>query len=142
MPPPRRTRWSRWPLLALIALLVLLAVGYTANAVRGHGVDTRPGTAIGHSSGPVALSTLPIEARRTVDLIRAGGPFPFARDGAVFGNVEGRLPARARGFYHEYTVPTPGSPDRGARRIITGGAGEFYYTADHYQSIVLVDVSR
>jgi guanyl-specific ribonuclease Sa len=90
----------------------------------------------------VALSSLPPEAAATVELIEKGGPFPYRQDGVVFGNAERHLPARPRDFYHEYTVPTPGSPDRGARRIITGRDGSFYYTVDHYESFVRVDVGR
>lgn len=88
-----------------------------------------------HGKSPVvALSDLPAEARETLRLIRRGGPFPYARDGAVFGNREGLLPRAARGSYREYTVPTPGRHDRGARRIVGSAGGEFYYTADHYRS--------
>jgi ribonuclease T1 len=82
----------------------------------------------------IASAELPGEARETISLIRKGGPFPFPRDGVVFGNFEGRLPARARGYYREYTVRTPGAKDRGARRIVAGRGGELYYTEDHYQS--------
>jgi ribonuclease T1 len=84
--------------------------------------------------GDVALAELPPQARETIGLIHAGGPFPYARDGVVFNNREGRLPRRSRGYYHEYTVKTPGARDRGARRIVTGEAGELYYTDDHYRS--------
>ena len=81
---------------------------------------------------------LPREARDTLALIRAGGPFPYRQDNTVFGNREKRLPAAARGHYREYTVPTPGSRDRGARRIVAGSppetSGEYYYTDDHYRS--------
>jgi len=87
----------------------------------------------------VALDALPPEAAATVDLIDAGGPFPEAQDGAVFENREGLLPTRERGYYHEYTVPTPGSADRGARRIVRGAAGEMYWTADHYDSFAWID---
>ncbi|MFJ1973475.1 ribonuclease domain-containing protein [Streptomyces sp. NPDC087903] len=82
----------------------------------------------------VELSRLPAEARRTLELIDEGGPFPYDRDGVVFGNFERLLPSRERGYYHEYTVTTPGSPDRGARRVVTGRGGEIYYTDDHYDS--------
>ncbi|HEY5898538.1 MAG TPA: ribonuclease domain-containing protein [Burkholderiales bacterium] len=84
--------------------------------------------------GEVRLAELPREAQQTLALVRAGGPFPYARDGVVFGNREGRLPRRARGYYHEYTVPTAGRRDRGARRIVAGRGGEFYYSDDHYRS--------
>jgi ribonuclease T1 len=87
----------------------------------------------------VALASLPTEARQTEVLIRRGGPFPYAKDGSVFGNRERQLPRQFRGYYREYTVKTPGSRDRGARRIVCGGreaaAPEAcYYTADHYAS--------
>lgn len=84
--------------------------------------------------GEIAVSRLPPEARRTLALIRQGGPFPYARDGSVFGNREGLLPRQNRGYYREYTVVTPGSRDRGARRIVSGRVGEYWYTADHYRS--------
>jgi ribonuclease T1 len=83
---------------------------------------------------PSRLSQLPAEARQTVALIDQGGPFPYAKDGVVFGNYEKLLPQQKRGYYHEYTVKTPGSRDRGARRIVTGQGGEIYYTDDHYKS--------
>ena len=93
--------------------------------------------------GAAALSTLPAEAQKTQGLIRAGGPFPYSKDGVVFGNREQLLPRRERGFYREYTVPTPGSRDRGARRIVCGGQRPTlpeacYYTADHYASFKLI----
>ena len=88
--------------------------------------------------GAVAAGELPPEARHTLALIAAGGPFPYRQDGAVFQNRERRLPRKPAGYYHEYTVVTPGSDDRGARRIIAGGAGELFYTADHYDSFVQV----
>lgn len=81
------------------------------------------------------LAELPVEAAETIDLILAAGPFPFERDGAVFGNFEQRLPAAGSGAYREYTVITPGADDRGARRIVTDNdETEFYYTDDHYES--------
>ena len=86
----------------------------------------------------VALGELPPEARDTYTLIISGGPFQFDRDGVAFGNRENLLPPARRGYYHEYTVPTPGAKSRGARRIVCGGpktAPEAcYYTGDHYQS--------
>ncbi len=84
----------------------------------------------------IAARDLPKEAQQTLALIKQGGPFPYAKDGVVFGNYEGVLPKRKRGYYHEFTVKTPGARNRGARRIITGGeptaSGEYYYTDDHY----------
>ena len=82
----------------------------------------------------VTLAKLPREARDTVALIKRGGPYPYLRDGAVFGNYERMLPPRDRGYYREYTVPTPGTRDRGARRIVVGAGAEYYYTDDHYRS--------
>jgi ribonuclease T1 len=82
----------------------------------------------------IPLAQLPAEARETLALIKAGGPFPHQRDGALFGNREGLLPKRERGYYREYTVTTPGARDRGARRIVAGRGGEYYYTDDHYRS--------
>ena len=84
--------------------------------------------------GDIAVQKLPGEARQTLTLIQKNGPFPYQRDGAVFGNREGQLPKRERGYYREYTVKTPGAHDRGARRIVAGRAGELYYTDDHYRS--------
>ena len=80
----------------------------------------------------IAYAQLPAEAKATLALIRKGGPFPYAKDGAIFGNREKILPAQNRGYYREYTVKTPGERSRGARRIIWGKGGEFYYTDDHY----------
>ncbi|MFD4377755.1 ribonuclease domain-containing protein [Streptomyces sp. NPDC058486] len=150
--------------LALLAGLSLLLTGCSA----GTGTSTATAapsrtsaTAAAEPSGPATASAapaasrasdlptvreaeLPREARETLALIRAGGPFPYARDGAVFSNFERILPRRERGYYHEYTVRTPGERDRGARRIVTGRDGERYYTADHYESFreVVADGTR
>jgi ribonuclease T1 len=85
-------------------------------------------------AGEIPVAGLPAEARETLQLIERGGPFPYSRDGVVFGNYEKRLPPRRRGYYREYTVPTPGARNRGARRIVAGDQGDRYYTADHYRS--------
>lgn len=90
----------------------------------------------------VRVGALPPEARETLRLIDAGGPFPHSRDGIPFGNYERLLPREKRGYYREYTVPTPGLNHRGARRIVAGSgadgdvrsSGEYWYTADHYRS--------
>jgi len=90
----------------------------------------------------IAAAELPAEARHTLALIERGGPFPQRRDGIVFANRERRLPIQPRGYYREYTVPTPGAHDRGARRIVAGAgeiddvrrSGEYYYSDDHYRS--------
>jgi ribonuclease T1 len=86
----------------------------------------------------VRVTELPRQGRETYELIRQGGPFPYDKDGTVFGNRERLLPIERRGYYREYTVKTPGSRDRGARRIVCGGPARTphacYYTADHYAS--------
>jgi ribonuclease T1 len=96
-----------------------------------------PLTSVARDS-PVSASALPAEARATLERIHTGGPFPYERDGVVFGNREQLLPPEPRGYYHEYTVPTPGVRSRGARRIICGGhvtaVSECYYSEDHYRS--------
>ncbi|MGA4843169.1 ribonuclease domain-containing protein [Streptomyces sp. G45] len=133
---------------ALCALLVCLAAlltgcGGTEQDPGDRGGGTSPSTSRSPSmSTPawargmrtVAVADLPAEARHTLRLIDRGGPFPYAKDGTVFGNFEGELPRRARGYYHEYTVRTPGERDRGARRLVTGRERELYYTDDHYAS--------
>ena len=82
----------------------------------------------------VSVAQLPAEARQTIALLRKGGPYPYERDGTVFGNFEKLLPIRERGYYREYTVPTPGVKSRGAQHIVAGKGGELYYTDDHYKS--------
>jgi ribonuclease T1 len=97
----------------------------------------RPTTGVDPDSGLrwVAASALPAEARQTLALITAGGPYPYPRnDDQVFGNREKLLPAKPASYYREYTVETPGEEDRGPRRIVAGRGGERYYTEDHYQS--------
>jgi ribonuclease T1 len=91
----------------------------------------------------MALAVLPPEARETEERIRRGGPFPYAKDGSVFGNRERQLPVNPRGYYREYTVKTPGAKDRGGRRIVCGGRqptqpDNCYYTSDHYASFARI----
>jgi ribonuclease T1 len=88
----------------------------------------------GVSGAELRIDELPPEARATLALVKAGGPFPYPQDARVFSNREKLLPIRSRGYYREYTVRTPGVRDRGARRIVAGSGGEYYYTADHYRS--------
>jgi ribonuclease T1 len=116
----KESRFLRqWLVFLLFALLASL----------GHGKD---------NIGLILAADLPKEAQTTLMLIKQGGPFPYEKDGVVFGNYESRLPKQKRGYYHEYTVKTPRARNRGARRIITGGepgrSGEYYYTDDHYDS--------
>jgi ribonuclease T1 len=91
-----------------------------------------------NAQGTIALAQLPREAVNTLNLIAAGGPYPYEKDGIVFGNRERLLPAHRRGYYHEYTVPTPRAHNRGARRIVCGGplqrTDNCYYSDDHYTS--------
>ncbi|WP_285725428.1 ribonuclease [Psychromicrobium xiongbiense] len=91
------------------------------------------------SLSTVKASALPAEAQRTLALIAKGGPYPYDRDGINFGNFEGVLPKKPGGYYSEYTVDTPGSSDRGARRIIVGKGGEKYYTDDHYATFRFIE---
>lgn len=83
-------------------------------------------------------SALPAEGRRVLELIRAGGPYRYSQDDQTFGNFERILPRRDRGYYREYTVPTPGESDRGARRIVAGNGGDKYYTDDHYETFSFI----
>ncbi|GGW10455.1 ribonuclease [Streptomyces narbonensis] len=108
----------------------------TATATATTPAATAPAHAATGTSGlpTVRAADLPPEARRTLELIARGGPYPYAKDGAVFSNFERILPRRERGYYREYTVKTPGERDRGARRIVTGRDGEIYWTDDHYET--------
>ena len=111
---------------SLLVLVLALALAGGAIAEPRHGPD--------QAQPIIQVGDLPREARDTLALIKQGGPFPYKRDGVVFGNRERRLPSRPRGYYREYTVRTPGARDRGARRIVAGTKGEFYYTDDHYNT--------
>ncbi len=102
---------------------------------------------LGTASARTGLSSidvrdLPPEARHTLKLIEQGGPFPYSKDGSIFGNYEKILPQRPRGHYREYTVPTSGIRHRGARRIVAGHVGEYYYTADHYRTFKRIREGR
>jgi len=113
---------------------VAVGTGATAAASLPAAAAARPTTDPTSGLATIAASDLPPEAAPVLAAIASGGPFGYSQDGVVFSNREGILPKRSSGYYREYTVPTPGSPDRGARRIVTGVAGEAYYTADHYAS--------
>ena len=115
-------------LVCLLCLFSLQACQPVSDAADGkHGLQ---------QSDPheIAVADLPPEAQQTLREIERGGPFAYARDGVVFGNYEHALPKRPRGYYHEYTVKTPGRHNRGIRRIVAGRVGEYYYSADHYQT--------
>ena len=129
----RRTTWVS----LIVAILVALAIGQ-----RWLPPDPSSTPAYGQAA-TAELAQFPAEERQaiqdTVALLRAGGPFPYRKDGSEFSNREGRLPPQGPGYYREYTVATAGSPDRGARRIVSGRAGEIYYTRDHYQTFIRLD---
>jgi ribonuclease T1 len=133
----RRMRWLMLAFLAVMVVTAWLKAGPTPAGATPP-VASVPATLPSTPLPPPSADTqgLPPEVDATLARIAAGGPFPFDRDGLVFGNFEGRLPARERGWYHEYTVPTPGLDHRGARRIVTGGdpPSEYWYTGDHYES--------
>ena len=122
----------RWQPVRKLGLAFVVAVSVFASGAAG-AKENAP------ESATVALAQLPAEAQATEQLIRSGGPFPYSKDGVTFGNRERVLPARPRGFYREYTVKTPGSRDRGARRIVCGGRRATdpeacFYSDDHYTS--------
>ncbi len=124
----------------LLLVLVILAIALLWNRPAHTPLPSVPASvpaATTDAGNAAALPAfLPPEARDTLALIARGGPFPHQQDGVVFGNYEGLLPREPRGYYHEYTVETPGARTRGARRIITGGTppAVYYYTDDHYRS--------
>ncbi len=128
--------WSSLLVVATVALATVWLQGHpgTSNPAPGSASQPAPAIASAHSTALPAF--LPAQARQTLDLIARGGPFPHPQDGGVFGNYEGHLPAQPRGWYHEYTVDTPGLSHRGTRRIITGGTPPraYWYTDDHYAS--------
>jgi len=118
-----------------LALTGVLLVALTAGAQAREWFGNRAGTP---AQETVALTELPVQGQRTYGAILNGGPFRHEKDGTVFGNRERLLPQERRGHYREYTVDTPGSRDRGARRIVCGGErttpSVCWYTADHYAS--------
>jgi len=127
---PRRPTWRNSGLAA-----ILLAAASISSQVQAKEPVASPNPSL----ESVALTALPREAQTTHRLILAGGPFPYAKDGTVFGNRERILPRQARGYYHEYTVRTPGARNRGARRLVCGGLPPTrpdvcFYTDDHYSS--------
>lgn len=157
---------ARKPGLIALVLVVLLAGWFwqqqrTQKSVAAQETTASTSTDSGRQSRPLPLpgldhdgvtsarddalpAFLPAQARETLRLIAKGGPFPYPQDGSVFGNREKRLPAKPRGYYHEYTVDTPGLGHRGTRRIITGGQPPdvYYYTDDHYETFRSFQVTR
>ncbi|MEW2619263.1 ribonuclease [Streptomyces sp. NPDC048106] len=137
--PPRAARIGA----AAAVLSALLTAGTVSATTANASVVSTASTASVVSTasvGSVCHSALPSQADDTLGLIAEGGPYPYSQDGTVFSNREGVLPSQTSGYYHEYTVVTPGSSTRGARRIVTGErAQEDYYTADHYATFDLID---
>jgi ribonuclease T1 len=156
-PTPRRT-FPTW-VLVVVAVVVVLPLGWwltrsgqdtaaapspvlTASASSPAMTSIPPsaptdttGTATPDSGlATISESALPVQARRTLDLIRAGGPYPYSQDGVVFQNRERLLPHQPSGYYHEYTAREPGSSGRGPWRLVTGKVGEVFWTSDHYSS--------
>jgi ribonuclease T1 len=134
---------NRYALVAVIAFIVIIGGWALLRTNTSDSADPPAPAPVG-GVPTCSLTTLPPEVVDTVRVIHAGGPFPFPRnDGVVFGNREGHLPDRTKGYYHEYTVITPGAKNRSTRRVITGGApltnpSQYFYTADHYDSFCLV----
>lgn len=119
-----------------VVLMTTAALAAGGAAARTSQQDTPDD--VGASIGSISVNEMPREAVNTLSLIAAGGPFPYEKDGVVFGNFERILPSHRRGYYHEYTVPTPGAHNRGAQRIVCGGprkrTDNCYYSDDHYAS--------
>lgn len=136
-----RSHFVRLGALTALASSMFLAGPATAQATPAqHSAATVATASAPRADIPdLCQSKLPDEADDTIDLIHQGGPYPYPEDDGVFDNREGILPDESQGYYHEYTVETPGSDDRGARRIVTGEQDEYYYTSDHYSSFSLVD---
>lgn len=126
----------------LLAGALVLGPAVAAGSAGSAQAATGPAAAVTLSPaaiGTVCQSALPSQADDTLNLIAQGGPFPYSQDGEVFYNNEGILPSEPTGYYHAYTVVTPGSSTRGARRIVTADSGTDYYTADHYASFDQID---
>ena len=126
-------------LLAAVVALLVSACGGKASGSTPSGSSVAGAAALAPAAATTDLPTmtvgeLPPEGVETLRLIKDGGRFPYSKDGSTFQNREGILPSRPQGFYQEYTVETPGSDDRGARRIIGGDDGSRFYTDDHYAS--------
>jgi ribonuclease T1 len=132
------------PLIWLASLLAVALGAFWQNSDKAQGPRAEtPRVETRHTeTSPSDGITDPQEREQldvTLALIERGGPFPHKQDGTVFGNREGRLPSHPRGYYHEYTVKTPGARTRGARRVIRGSGGETYYTRDHYETFMRID---
>jgi ribonuclease T1 len=130
---------AAYPLRRGVIVVAMVAAMASALVLSSASAFAKSSASADDGLATVPLKSLPAEAQTTQRLIDAGGPFPYSKDGTVFGNRERLLPRRPRGQYHEYTVVTPGSKNRGARRIVCAGEKKSspeacYYTADHYNS--------
>ena len=121
-------------LMCVVLAAVLWLPQISQGSSQGSSQGAQPAQGGQEGLSVIAIAELPVEARDTLRAIKQGGPFAYPRDGVVFNNFEQVLPKRQRGYYHEYTVITPGVHNRGVRRIISGEINEYYYTADHYQT--------
>lgn len=125
--------------LIVVVLISIFLLAKCAGAAHRDGSAPNP-PGVSNAATPVSglpvvrLADLPAEARDMMALIDKGGPYKYSQDGVVFGNFEGLLPPRPRGYYHEYTVARPGVSNRGTKRLVVGDGGDIYYTSDHYES--------
>ena len=128
----------RMAAMALASAALVAFTGFAGESAQARSHHHRHAALSGAALATVAMSALPGEAVGTLHLIAAGGPYPYEKDGVVFGNYEHALPQQRRGYYHEYTVPTPRAHNRGAKRIVCGGPlkqiDNCYYSDDHYAS--------
>ena len=139
----KRIRVGRWGVNRSGAAALLVALAATAGTILVQARSPAPTPVPGSAVASVAYTGLPVQGREVMEQIRQGGPFRYEKDGTVFGNRERLLPGQKRGYYREYTVPTPGLSHRGARRIVCGGQkpqapDACYYTEDHYSSFRLI----
>jgi ribonuclease T1 len=135
----RAGKWLRYSALAaFVAAAGWTGIGWHGGPTAGFVAAAREASQPSAVAGTIGQAQLPPEAVTTLNAIAAGGPYPYAKDGVVFGNFERLLPAHRRGYYHEYTVPTPRARNRGARRIVCGGPprriDNCFYSDDHYNS--------
>jgi len=136
------SRAARLLVAVAFGLAGSLGVPTAAAAAAAPAPATAPPCGDVSSYRQVDLSQLPPQAAETANLIARGGPFPYPQDGQTWDNREESLPDCGSDYYREYTVPTPGSPDRGARRFVVGDRGEHFYTGDHYDSFALTRLDR
>lgn len=138
-----KIRANSWRVKRVLGLVVAVALTGTLSAMWVQARAPLPPSTLDTTTASLTWSGLPPQGRQVMEQIREGGPFRYEKDGTVFGNRERLLPSQKRGFYREYTVPTPGLKHRGAKRIVCGGfkprvPDACYYTEDHYSSFKLI----